>query len=67
MNPAAVGSVGSSCASSFGAVSVTVVLAAGVPVVSVLPNTATAAPTPDAPTTAMIIATQPNFFGFGVW
>ena len=49
-----------------GAVSVLVVVAAGVPVVSVLPNARTAAPTSNAPTTAMIMAIQPNCFGLGV-
>jgi hypothetical protein len=50
---------------SFGADSVIVVCAAGVPVVSVLPNATTAAPTPKLRTTAMIMAIQPNSFGLG--
>jgi hypothetical protein len=62
VNPAA---VGSSFGLSFGADSVIVVVAAGVPVVSVLPNATTAAATPKLRTTAMIMAIQPNCFGLG--
>jgi hypothetical protein len=63
VNPAA---AGSSFGWPFGVVSVIVVVAAGVPVVSVLPNARTAAPASNAPTTAMIMAIQPNCFGLGV-
>jgi hypothetical protein len=67
VNPVAVGSsMGSSFASSFGAHLIAVVVAAGAPVESVLPNVKTAAPTPIAPTVAMIMAIQSNCSGLRV-
>jgi hypothetical protein len=41
-------------------------VAAGAPVESVLPNVKTAAPTPNAPAVAMIMAIQSNCSGLGV-
>jgi translation elongation factor EF-4 len=66
VNPAA---VGSSVRSSFGCHRrhlIAVVVAAGAPVESVLPNVKTAAPTPNAPTVAMIMAIQSNCSGLRV-